>query len=63
VLLTGSVMDLATPLRVWRLGGLVERVLSASEVVVAMLLAVWASRGCSCIRSDSADRIELSGVG
>jgi hypothetical protein len=63
VLLTGSVMDLATPLRVWRLGGLVERVLSASEVVVAMLLAVWASRGCSCIRSDSVDRIELSGVG
>ena len=59
----GSVMELVTPLSVWRLGGLVERALSASEVVVAMLLALWAWRGCSCIRSGSAGRVELSRVG
>lgn len=63
VLLTGSVMELVTPLSIWRLGGLVERALSASEVVMAMLLGVWAWRGCSCIRSGSAGRVELSRVG
>jgi uncharacterized protein DUF998 len=63
MLLTGSVIELVTPLGVWRLGGLVERALSASEVVVAMLLAVWAWRGCSCVRIRSAERVELSRVG
>ena len=63
VLLTGSVMELVTPLRIWRLGGLIERALSASEVMVAMLLAVWAWRGCSRKCSGSAERVELSRVG
>lgn len=48
LLLTGSVVEEAARLAVWNVGGLVERVLSLSEVVVAMLLAVWAGRGCSC---------------
>lgn len=61
MLLTGSVIVQVTPLDVWRVGGLVERALSASEVVVAMLLALWAWRGCSCDRS--AARVEFRRVG
>jgi Protein of unknown function (DUF998) len=63
MLLMGSLVKQSTPLAVWRIGGLVERALSVSEVVVAMLLAVWARRGCSCIRRNSADRIGFSCIG
>jgi hypothetical protein len=63
LLVAGSVMEQVTRLAVWRVGGLVERALSASEVVVAMLLAVWARRGCSCIRGGPMDRVGFSPVG
>lgn len=63
LLLTGSVMEETTPLHVWPVGGLVERALSASEVVVAMLLAMWARRGCACIRGGLADRVGFSPAG
>ena len=63
VLVAGSVMEQVTRFAVWRVGGLVERALSASEVVVAMLLAVWARHGCSCLRRVAMDRVGLSPVG
>lgn len=63
LLVAGSVMEQVTRLAVWRVGGLVERALSASEVVVAMLLAVWARRGCSCICRGPIDRVGFSPVG
>ncbi len=63
MLLIGSIMEEVTRLGTWGLGGLVERALSVSEVVVAMLLAVWARRGCSCIRRRPGDPVGLSRVG
>lgn len=63
LLLTGSVVKEATRLGVWLVGGLVERALSLSEVVVAMLLAVWAARGCACTRAGSVPRIRFSSPG
>lgn len=63
LLLMGSVMEEVTRLRVWRVGGLVERALSLTEVTVAMLLAVWARRGCPCIRGTSMARTSASCAG
>jgi hypothetical protein len=50
VLLVGSMLQMshALPLPVPHIGGLVERVLAATEVVVAGILTVWAWRGCPC---------------
>lgn len=62
ILLTGSLMEVMTPFGLWHVGGLVERVLSGSEVIVATLLAVWVWRGCACIRGGLADRVGLSRV-
>jgi hypothetical protein len=63
MLLIGSIMEEVTRLGMWGLGGLVERALSMSEVVVAMLLAVWARRGCACRRRRPGDPVGLSPVG
>lgn len=48
VLFVGSVADLATSIRVWRVGGIVERILAMSEMAVTVLLAGWARAGCAC---------------
>lgn len=48
VLMVGSVLEVVTQLPVWRVGGLVERSLAGTEVATALVLAVWAWRGCGC---------------
>jgi hypothetical protein len=44
VLLTGSVLRFATSLDVWHVGGVVERGLAVTDVLVAIVLAGWAQR-------------------
>jgi hypothetical protein len=44
----GSVLEFAGARSLWRVGGVVERGLAASEIVAALLLALWLCRGCSC---------------
>lgn len=63
LLLGGSVMEQATRLGVWRVGGLVERMLSLSEVVVAMVLAAWARRGCPCISTVAGHGLDFAALG
>jgi hypothetical protein len=48
VLFVGSTVDLTTSLPVWRLGGIVERILALTEMAVTVLLASWARAGCAC---------------
>ncbi len=50
VLFVGSILQLsaALPLPVPHIGGLVERALAGTEIVVAGVLTVWAWRGCPC---------------
>jgi hypothetical protein len=50
VLLVGSLMEAVTNVPVWRVGGAVERSLAGTEVATALVLAVWAWRGCGCRR-------------
>lgn len=51
VLLAGSALDLTTPLRIWRVGGIIERVLGLAEMGVTVLMAIWARGGCACTNS------------
>lgn len=48
LLLIGSILEVVTVLPVWRVGGVVERTLAGSEIGAALLLALWAWRGCAC---------------
>ena len=48
VLFVGSAVDLTTALRVWRVGGIIERLLALNEMAVTVLLAGWARAGCAC---------------
>jgi hypothetical protein len=48
VLFVGSTVDLTTSLPVWRVGGMVERILALTEMAVTVLLASWARAGCAC---------------
>lgn len=48
VLLVGSILDLATSWPIWRVGGIVERVLAVTEMGVTVLMAIWAWGGCAC---------------
>lgn len=49
-LLGGSIMAFTDHRHVWHIGGVVERALAGSEIVAALLLAVWLWRGCRCHR-------------
>lgn len=55
MLLVGSILEVVTVLPVWKIGGIVERFLGAAEIAAALVLAVWAWRGCGCThrRSDA----------
>jgi hypothetical protein len=44
----GSILDLATSWPIWRVGGIVERVLAIAEMGVTVLMAIWAWGGCAC---------------
>lgn len=61
-LLSGSIMAFTDHRHVWHIGGVVERALAGSEIVAALLLAVWLWRGCRCHRPAqpvaAADRTE-----
>lgn len=48
VLFVGSTVDLMTSWPVWRVGGIVERILALTEMAVTVLLAGWARAGCAC---------------
>lgn len=48
VLFVGSTVDLMTSLPVWRVGGIVERLLALTEMTVTVLMAGWARVGCAC---------------
>jgi hypothetical protein len=48
LLLVGSLMEAVTMVPVWRVGGVVERSLAGTEVATAVVLAIWAWRGCGC---------------
>ena len=50
VLLVGSILQLTKsfPLPIPHIGGLVERALAGTEIIVAAVLTVWAWRGCPC---------------
>lgn len=50
LLLIGSLMEAVTMVPVWRVGGVVERSLAGTEIATAVVLAVWAWRGCGCVR-------------
>lgn len=47
-LFVGSILDLATSWPIWRVGGIVERVLAVAEMGVTVLMAIWAWGGCAC---------------
>jgi hypothetical protein len=47
-LFVGSILDLATSWPIWRVGGIVERVLAIAEMGVTVLMAIWAWAGCAC---------------
>ena len=51
LLLVGSVLEFvaALPRPLWHLGGLVERALVATEIIVAGVMTRWAWSGCPCI--------------
>jgi hypothetical protein len=53
VLFVGSTVDLTTSLPVWRVGGIVERLLGLSEMAVTVLMAGWARVGCACARTSN----------
>lgn len=48
LLLGGSILDLVTSWPVWRVGGIVERVLALTEMTMTVLMAIWAWGGCAC---------------
>jgi hypothetical protein len=48
VLFAGSTAELTMSLRVWRVGGIVERILGLTEMAVTVLMAGWARSGCAC---------------
>lgn len=50
-LFVGNVIAFATGLPLWRVGGLVERLLVAAELTAAAIVALWTWRGCSCARA------------
>jgi hypothetical protein len=50
VLFVGSVLQWATSLPIWRVGGAVERGLGVTEMFIAIVLAAWVRKGCSCRR-------------
>jgi hypothetical protein len=56
VLLLGSLCEFAGERIGWRIGGVVERALTASEVCAALLLATWIWTGCRCRRTPAADQ-------
>lgn len=51
LLLVGSVLEFvaALPTPLWHIGGLVERALVATEILVAGVLTLWAWSGCPCV--------------
>ncbi|OJV28752.1 MAG: hypothetical protein BGO26_15715 [Actinobacteria bacterium 69-20] len=49
-LFVGNVIAFATGLPLWRVGGLVERMLIATELTAAGFVALWTWRGCACAR-------------
>lgn len=48
ILFAGNLVAVVTGLPLWRVGGLVERVLIAVELVAAAVVALWTWRGCAC---------------
>ena len=50
LLLVGSILQLTKsfPLPIPHVGGLVERALAGTEIIVAAVLTAWAWRGCPC---------------
>lgn len=50
-LFVGNVIAFATGLPLWRVGGLVERLLVAAELTAAAVVALWTWRGCACSRT------------
>lgn len=48
VLFVGSLLQLSTSLPLWHIGGAVERGLAITEMLIAIVLATWAWRGCRC---------------
>lgn len=44
----GSLLDMATQLRLWHVGGVVERVLALTEMLMAVALAFSARQPCGC---------------
>lgn len=53
-LFVGNVIAFATGLPLWRVGGIVERLLVAAELTAAAVVALWTWRGCSCAAHDPA---------
>ncbi|MGH3635187.1 MAG: DUF998 domain-containing protein, partial [Mycobacterium sp.] len=47
-LLGGSLLRFSGQPNVWPVGGVLERALAGSEIVAALILAVWLLRGCRC---------------
>lgn len=50
VYFVGGVVELATPLRFWPLGGAIERILAVTEMLTAAVLATQAHGSCQCDR-------------